>query len=570
MSYFQLPRICFFGTFRASPSTINNTDDNFAEPPVVDPLWNPKGSHAFQLLRGDEVTIPPSITVDPCAVQSVTTASGKFVTDPAVEKLIGQLVVSTNDPAVGKLVDLDPDQQQVSQVWGMQIGIGDPDGDDYLVGDFEAAYFQQIFTSRAPGGFAMGFSAVYQSKLINLKWPAKPTSSVLQALKAASHDCLSIRFNVDRLDASPTLDDGVTPNPNFTLGRISGTIGPATVSEPSRITVGRMLRPGAAPPPSALKAGGAKENLPAAPPPEPINKHFNLAPALVDTTRNVVTIDLGNALPFKGDGTPANAGQLQLAIQTSGGNVVLGAIANTADNYRQRAFLFEFPLGANAAAAASNPLVVLSNGNIVMTENPSGAWIDATQHVYRMDANTTAEVTLVSSVFGAPPPAGQNVTLSVQPMGDGNNQLPLSVSPSTVTLGADGTATFTMSSGIPGNPRGPIDGQVYAVGFTWSKDTISDGSAFVSAHVYDAFQAPATPAWTDVLPIFRQIMVLYPFMETIIDLSDQATAIANAGMISNFMKLPVTHPHFMPVTRDLSGPKTAMILAWFAAQGGAH
>jgi hypothetical protein len=568
MSYFDLPRLCFFGTFRASPSTINNVDANFAEPPILQKLWNPKGSHDFQLLRGNEVTIPPSITVKPCTVQSVTTTSGTIVTDPASDPLIGQFVISTNSPAVGKLVDLDPDQQQVSQVWGMQLGIGDP-ASDWLVGDYEAAYFQQIFTSRAPGGFAIGFSAVYQSKLTNLQWPANPASPILQALKAASPDCLSIRFNVDRMDANPTLAHGV-PNPNFTLGRVSGTIGPATVAEPSHITVGRMLRPGSAAPPTALKVGGAKENLPAAVPTAPINTNFNLAPALVDTSRNVVGIDLGNALPFNGDATPANAGQLQLAIQTSTGNVVLGAIPNTADKYRQQAFLFEFPLGANAAAAASNPLVVLSNGNVVMTENPSGAWIDAAEHVYRMDASTDAEVMLYSTVFGAPPPAGQNVDLSVGPMGNGTNQQPLIVTPQTVTLGVDGTATFTMSSGIPGNPRGPIDGQVYQVSFTWSEDTIPDGSAFVSAHVYDAFTAPATPAWTDVLPIFKQIMILFPFMESILDLSDEATVMANAATIANFMRLPVTSPHFMPVTRDLSGPKTAMILAWLDAQGGGH
>jgi hypothetical protein len=567
MSYFQLPRLCFFGTFRASPSTINNIDANFAEPPVLQKLWNPKGSHAFQLLKGNESFIPPSIKVKPCTVQSVTTKSGT-ITNPASDPLIGQLVVSTNTPTVGKLVDLDPDQQQVSQVWGMQLGIGDP-ASDWLIGDFEAAYFQQIFGPRAPGGFAIGLSAVYQSKLTNLQWPAYPSSPFLQKLKAASPDCLSIRFTLDRLDARPTLAHGA-PNPNFTLGRISGTIGPSAVAEPTHITVGRMLRPGSAPPPSALKIGGAKENLPAAAPAGPINTNFNLAPALVDPSRKVVGIDLGNALPFNADGTPANAGQLQLAIQTSTGNVVLGAIANTANNYQQQAFLFEFPLGANAAAAASNPLVVLSNGNIVMTENPTGAWIDAAEHVYRMDASRSAEVTLYATVFGATPPAGQNVDLGVSPMGSGTNQQPLSVTPQTVTLAADGTATFTMSSGIPGNPRGPIDGQVYQVTFTWNQDTIPDQTAFVSAHVFDAFTAPATPTWTDVQPIFQQIMVLYPFMKSILNLSDEAIVIANAATIAGAMRLPVTNPHFMPVTRDLSGPKTAMILAWLDAQTGGH
>src|SRR5258706_10024152 len=155
-------------------------------------------------------------------------------------------------------------------------------------------------------------------------------------------------------------------------------------------------------------------------------------------------------------------------------------------------------------------------------------------------------------------------------MASATSRQPLAVTPQTVTLGADGTASFSMSSSIPGNPRGSIDGEVYQVSFTWSEDTIPDQTAFVSAHVFDAFTAPATPAWTDVQPIFQQIMVLYPFMQSLINLSDEATVIANAAEIAGAMRLPVTNPHFMPVTRDLSGPKTAMILAWLDAQTGGH
>jgi hypothetical protein len=561
MSYFDLPRLYFSGTFRASPSTINNVDSNFAEPPILQKLWNPKGSHDFQILRGNEFTIPPSITVKPCTIQSIATSSG-FVTD---DPLLGQMVISTNSPAVAKLVDLDPDQQQVSQIWGMQLSIGDPNG-ERLVADYEPAYFQQIFTARAPGGFAAGFSAAYQSMLVNLQWPDYPASHVLQELRSISPDGLSIRFTVDRLDAKPTLPNGA-PNPNFTLGRVTGTIGPASAGEPSHITVGRMLRPGSQVQ-LAPKSGAAKESLTAdAPPAEMVNTNFNLAPAKVDTQRGVVAIDLGNGLPFNADGTPANAGTLQLAFQTASGFDILGTIDNTLDNYLKRAFLFEFALGGSGT---NNPLVVLSDGNVVLTENASGAWIDAAEHVYRMDASTDATVTLYSAVFGDPPPAGQSVDLTVQPMGSGTNVQPLIVTPQTVTLGHDGTATFTMSSGSPGNPRGPINGQVYAVSFTWNEDTNPDPSAFVSVHVYDALTVPATPTWTDdIFPIFQQIMVLYPFMQTILDLSDEATVAANAAIIAGFMRLPMTNPHFMPVTRDLSGPQTEMILKWLDAQGGA-
>ena len=39
-----------------------------------------------------------------------------------------------------KLVDLDPDQQGVSQIWGMKVGVGPKDDPD-LQGDYEPAAF---------------------------------------------------------------------------------------------------------------------------------------------------------------------------------------------------------------------------------------------------------------------------------------------------------------------------------------------------------------------------------------------------------------------------------------------
>lgn len=571
MSYFDAPRLHFSGSFRASPSTINNTPSNFGGPPL-DPLWNAKGSHDFQLLRGDEFTILPGASVQPCTIKTILDASGATITNAAIDPLIGRFVISTNTPSNGKLVDLDPDQQQVSQIWGMQLGIGDPSG-DWLTADYDPAYFQQIFTRRAPGGFAIGFGAAYQSLLSNLQWPENPTSPLLRFWKASSPDVLSIRFNVDRLDAKPTLSNG-GPNPNFTLGRISGTIGPATNSEPVHVTIGRMLRPAPQTTAAAVEAkpGISKERLGVAVAAQPAAAAgpipVNYAPARVDTTRNVVGIDLGNALPFNADGTPRPAGTLQAAIRTSTGMIDLGTIDNSLANYLDRAFLFELPLSSDAATAIrSNPIVVTRDGAVILTENPAGTWIDADEHVYRMDASTTAIATLYATQFGQPV-SGQNVGFALSFLGDPSTaQQPISVSPQTVTLNG-GTATFTISSGSPGNPRGPIDGQVYAIGFNWSANTMPDRSATVSVHVYDAVDALSTPQWSDVAPIFGQIMFLYPFMQTILDLSDEQTVNANAAIIARFMRLPMTDPHYMPVTRDLSGPKTKMLLAYLDAQTG--
>lgn len=536
MSYFDLPRIYFSGTFRADPSTINNDGANFAEPPTIDPGWNPNGSHAFQLLK----TIPPGATAVPTTVKAVATPAGKVITSG--DPLIGTFAASTDNPVVGKLVDLDVDQQFVSQIWGMQVSIGN--GADAVVGDYYPAYFQQFFASR--------FAAAYQSLLTNLKWPKSPKSPTLKALKAVSPKQLSIRFMLDLISQDSS-------DPNFTLGRVTGVIGPAYPKEPAHVTLGRMLRLA----PKTIDFGASKEKAAAAAndPESGPRLPYNFAPAKVDAKRKVVGIDLANALPFDG-ANPANAGKLELAVQLPGGPAVLGPIDNSLANYLNQAFFFELPLGQHAKDVASNPLVLLSDGNVVMTENPTGAWIDASEHVYRLDAEKSATVTLYATTFGAPAAKGQTIDLRVQQMGGGNTQKPLTV-PASVKLGAGGTATFTMKGGTPGDPRGPIDGQVYGIHFQWNENTIPDQGAFVSARVFNAFAAPKKPTWeNDILPIFQQYMVLYPYMKNILDLTDKATVLANRKAIAQAMRLPMTDPHFMPVTRDLSGPKTKMILAW--------
>lgn len=549
MSYLQLPRLYFFGTFRAAPSTINNIRANWnpnRPVPPVGELWNPDGLHQFQLLSGTESWIPPGANVTPTTVQSLVLSDGTTVSSSSQDALIGKFVISTNQPTPGKLVDLDPDQQMVSQIWGMQLAIGDPNGEQ-VVGTYTAAYFSQLFGPRNRDANApSGLSAAYQSQLTNLQWPSYPQSKFLQQLQAASPDVLSIRFTLDLMHTSSTLDNG-SSNPNFTLGRLTGAIGPSSADEPAFFTPARMLR--VPPPSSALQ--GAKSN-PSAPPPA-----FNLAPAYVDPNRNVVVFDLANSLQFDGD-TPVQAGTLQAAVSTPAGGVVIGTIDNSLQNYQQSAFIFEFPI---EQSQVTDPLLIVLDDQTMLTENPSGAFIDADNHVFRMDANTSVEVTLTATTFGETPAAGQTVTIGpAQVLSTGATDGVITFNPSTVTL-VNGKATFTMSAGNPGTPRRFIDGQVYAVPFTWGADTIPDPNAFLSVHVYGV-PASTAPTWANVGPILGQYAHLFPGMVSILDIGDQATVDANAALLKSVLTLPPTSPHFMPVTRDMSGPRTAMVLAY--------
>jgi hypothetical protein len=567
MSYLQVPRLHFFGTYRASPSTINNRRANWDPSVPAAPLWNPNGAHELQILRGNEFTLPLGANVKPCSIVSVCGADGRYTTN---DSAVGQLVISTNNPSTAKLVDLDVAQQGVSQIWGMEIGIGDPNG-DWITGTFETIFFRQLLNPRnvTPDGVTQPYSAGYQSVLTNVKWPDSLRSPFLRELQEASPKLLSICFVVDSFTIASAID-GV-PNPRFTLGRVAGTIGPATSTEPLFYPApGRLLRP--------VVSTGARESASAARPladraatmkegdtgvrtasREAIaNPTFNYAWAAVDPRRSVAVFDLGNSLQFDGAG-PADVGKLQAAIVTSSGPVILGPIDNTLANYEERAWIFEVPLTSSQLEdTASSPLTILADGKTVLSENKSGAFVEANDHVLRMDANTTARITFRATTFGAPPAAGQEIVVGPPQPDDGV----LVITPSTVPINADGTATVTIKSRDPGSARPNIDGQVYALPFSWSKDENPDRNAFVAVKVYSRFNAPSSPQWSDVKPIFDQFMHLYPSMQSIMNLSDEQTVRDNAVRIRQYLAFPPENPRFMPVTRDLSGPKTKMLLAF--------
>ena len=74
-----------------------------------------------------------------------------------------------------------------------------------------------------------------QSVLDNLQWADVSGSPFLTALKvAAGNGLLSIKFNVDTFNMDAT-------SPEFMTGRIVGTIGPAALSEPRHLVVGRQF-----------------------------------------------------------------------------------------------------------------------------------------------------------------------------------------------------------------------------------------------------------------------------------------------------------------------------------------
>ncbi|NOK17512.1 jacalin-like lectin [Corallococcus carmarthensis] len=195
MSYLDTPRINFSGSFQASPATINNTPNNYnpanynsdsLKPENIELYWEPKGDSIFDLLN--------------CKVTTVETPGG------GSDSLVGAGVIALYTGSPPKMVDLDPMQQNGSEVWGFTVMIGDISG-AYVQGLFTPVAFNGIWGNsqgpNTPRNSASG-SAVYQSTLTNLKWNAGD-SAVLQALQKASPNRLSIRLVVSAHNNAPQL-----------------------------------------------------------------------------------------------------------------------------------------------------------------------------------------------------------------------------------------------------------------------------------------------------------------------------------------------------------------------------
>lgn len=195
MSYLDRPRINFSGMFQASPATINNTPNNFnpanynpntLKPEQIELYWEPKGDSIFNLVN--------------CTVKSAETDA--YVSDP----LVGAQVAALYTGSPPKLVDLDPMQQNSSEIWGFTLMLG-TFGGAYVQGLFTPVSFNGIWMNsqgpNTPRSSASG-AATYLSTLTNLQWNVG-NSEVLRRLRAVSPDRLSIRLAVSAHNCAPQI-----------------------------------------------------------------------------------------------------------------------------------------------------------------------------------------------------------------------------------------------------------------------------------------------------------------------------------------------------------------------------
>ncbi len=577
MSYLNSTRLHFAGQFQANISTVNNDPGHFdnatfipsyqeMQGPNFNPpngWFNPEGDAAFRLLG--------------CSITSAWLPEGQVT---AEDPVLAYLVADSDKQVPAKLVDLDSEQQLVSEIWGLLVRIADPQGNTILAGDFEPAAFADIWDRATGGGGGgdIGAGAMYQSVLRNLHWGDVSASPFLSVLRtAASGGLLSIKFNVDGLNMDFT-------SPDFMCGRIVGTIGPADSTEPAHMVIGRQFM-------AAAAAGGNFFT--------PLGG-INFFAAVVDEPASCIYLDLGNALSTSAPGADLNdLGNLTLGLYdpiASPGNPAGSVVpvsqipsdyASDSSWYSRTAGVVALPLTAAQLQAVSQAPLLLyvpaATPSIFITEWNTGAFVRADNFVFRLSPEDAVEIPVYASQWGQPL-AGITINFvpdssQLQPSNNISDDVPpvaeplsaLAFNPNAIT-NAQGVATLSLKASDPGTPRYfnqgqdyGLDGQVYGIRPAFADSQLSGPRNqwnFISVLLWSGF-VPSDPiTWDDLQPTFQQYANLYPVMNRFLNLGDYDSVVANAHLLTLAFSLDIGNANSMPVTRDLSPAKRAAILSW--------
>ncbi|MGA7733604.1 MAG: ferritin-like protein, partial [Chloroflexia bacterium] len=260
--------------------------------------------------------------------------------------------------------------------------------------------------------------------------------------------------------------------------------------------------------------------------------------------------------------------------------IPLTALTNLNDAfYEQQAGIVSVQLTQQQASLASSCRIGIldwTGNTILLAENETATYVRADDVVFRISPQSPdnkARTTLYATFFGAPA-TGAKITVQhaaapgqmyqgppgAPPIGAPQSAITF---PSSVTTDSSGRAELLLTASSPGNPRGYIDGQVYSVVYEWAAEAPAEPNVPLSIRVWDEYVAPDYPTWIDdVQPIFQQYANLYPAMTDILDLSNYLSVVGQRHALIRVLELPIEDPNYMPVTRDLSPTKQAMILRW--------
>lgn len=590
MSYLTVPRVSFSGRFQSDVSTVNNDvrhyenaafKPRFQEPQTPSEMngwWNPRGTGAFRLI---DVTVK----------QAVSGPGEDGAGDPAT----GLYLNAQASRTAAKMVDMDPQFQMGSALWGLRVSLTDGTT-EYMRGDYLAAPFRDLFFGRVQGvGGSGGASAKYTSVLENVEWTeAANASPVLSALKSAS------TANSNRLSVNVMTFGYITNSQSgeFTYGNITGSIGIWQKDTPRKFAMGRRFAP-------VLTQNS------------PFSNSLNIGFFDGGVSGDAVSLDLSNALPLANiSGQVTDLDAMHLALlktpDTESGNTITPAATEgdqiTAGDwidlgevpYRDANWLMGTAgLSDHAITPEAQPLIseralaLVQPGTggaatVMIREAYGGLFLRADDMELRVDTIQNQQigetVTLYAARYGAAA-AGQPVAYALNPPetgqgGSGRTAPPAPQAPIPVIgtppdkvhfsaagqTAANGTANFPVTFDPPGNPRGYIDGQIYKINYRLTLQGISKMPTLdqIVSHVRDAYAVPDNPDWdTDIKPILQQYGNLYPIMSKGLFTFDDPEVVKQHARILIFaFSRPLADPNHMPVTRDLSEAKRQVIVKW--------
>jgi hypothetical protein len=577
MSYLDQPRINFTGRFFTNVSTINNSLSNYNPAAPIRPGWNPTGVALFKF--------------DSCSVTGVQSPCDDG-------KLIGAPVTTPPQPVPGKLVDLDPDQQSLSQVIGVTLNLTSDQGAGFQ-GVLEPCNLQDMWMrAPTPEGNAGGSqaSAIFVSTLNSVEWTNAEDVEALKLLRDATQNSqLAIRFIVGSFFF-------VDPNdPDSGYGPLVGSIGPHLDCDPVQFVRRRLMPPPAAP---AARSGALaaqvasgrpihadfeiKSQAVAAPAPTP-PPQFQACNFQLDTKNWRLSIDLVNSIPLASfAGPPLPVGQLRAVIVAEDGsteeplqpqpfeftdetNQTSGGIIDVSLTSDQCQKLEGMRAGMELQQDAGG------DWTTILAEDPSGKFVNITPFTARAVGGDSVTFELRAFQWGKALP---NETLSLSAESTGGT--PDSLVTQNAVTDENGSAVFTVNTpanlNIPAN-RQQLDSLVYLFNGPWT--SLNGGLFSTTFQTPDNAILPAAlvvwspypdanmpdPTWEDqVQPIFDEYMRIYPGMKQIMDLTNLSVVQGNLEALLGVLSLPFEAPHMMPVTRDLSPQKIEVIKTWLKNQ----
>ena len=544
--------------------------------------------------------------------------------DPQVDPLIGAAVETNPFSVEGKLVSIDVFAQNKSILFGVTLGVKQSahSHDFAFTGEWlpnsvlhQNAWRQVLCDDSDMETHYDGARSV--SKLRNVEWDDVLESEVMRQMKDAS------RHHGGELAVSVALYDfSYDPNMgNFSYGRISGTIGVARRNEPRFFEGERLLSFEFVDQPKL----NWPEDDSCSRQRYSLWRPFwaYRAPFKVHNKRRVLTVDFSSSFARNLHGGVRDIGSLFLGVLRSPNrrHICVDLIApidyhedrcrqtNTCvmdyplDNYqfnlvRKHLMVVVRPRGKLSSTSTTYPLCVApvldalsriwrkhsrSYDMVVMMLEQYHYVRPYRHYTFFMEKGDVAVIDFLVTTLGKPA-SGKMVQLkSVTPWVQPSNGVSFNQE---AIVNSVGHAKFVFLANSIGYPRREmdLDGQVYQFVYHVKGDPVfchdevkvAKGTEFVEATCSDAVTLklfsdipydnhPFT--WVEhVEPVLSQYARLYPQMKTVVDLGVYEDVVKPQMIrLLNFtLQLDISHPNYMPVSRDLSAIKKKMILEWLA------